>query len=136
MTNAEINPGSYPLLESVLRQKGLAPQGIYKCRDAARVFDASERTIQQWVRDGKLRCRDLPARANSFRRIWKSSSKKPEANLSETEASRTDEWCRMSLRLSQRYPVLRDHVATCRHFRLLYTVSLYTTSGIPQCIMI
>ena len=62
MTNVEIQSGSYPLLESVLKQKGLALQGIYKYRDAARVFDASERTIQQWVRDGKLRCRDLPAR--------------------------------------------------------------------------
>jgi hypothetical protein len=59
-TNSESEPVRYPLLESVLRQKGRSLQGIYKYKDAAEIFDASVRTIQQWVRDRKLRCRDLP----------------------------------------------------------------------------
>jgi transposase len=61
-SNSESQPIRYPLLESLLRQKGLSLQGIYKYKDAAEIFDASVRTIQQWVRDRKLRCRDLPAR--------------------------------------------------------------------------
>ena len=61
-TNSESQPTRYPLLESLLAQKGLSLQGIYKYKDAARIFGASVRTIQQFVRDDKLRCRDLPAR--------------------------------------------------------------------------
>ena len=61
-TNSESQPIRYPLLESLLRQKGLPLKGIYKYQDAAQIFDASVRTIQQYVRDGNLRCRDLPAR--------------------------------------------------------------------------
>jgi NADPH-dependent curcumin reductase CurA len=60
--NSEDQPGLYPLLEALLKEKGLALKGIYKYKDAAEIFGASVRTIQQWVRDGKLRCRDLPAR--------------------------------------------------------------------------
>jgi len=60
--NSESQPGRYPLLESLLRQKGRALQGIYKYKDTAEIFDASVRTIQQFVRDGKLRGRDLPGR--------------------------------------------------------------------------
>jgi hypothetical protein len=61
-TNSEGQPKRYPLLESLLRQKGLSLQGIYTYQDAARIFGASVRTIQQYVRDGKLRSRGLPAR--------------------------------------------------------------------------
>lgn len=61
-TNSESQPKRYPLLESLLRQKGLSLKGIYKYQDAAQIFGASVRTIQQFVRDDKLRCRDLPAR--------------------------------------------------------------------------
>jgi len=61
-TNSESQPIRYPLLESVLKQKGLHLQGIYKYRDVTPIFDASVRTIQQWVRDGKLQCRDMPGR--------------------------------------------------------------------------
>jgi excisionase family DNA binding protein len=50
------------LLEEVLKEKRLPLKGIYTYKDAAQIFGASVRTIQQWVRDGKLRCRDLPAR--------------------------------------------------------------------------
>ena len=60
--NSESQPIRYPSLESLLRQKGLPLKGIYKYQDAAQIFDASVRTIQQYVRDGELRCRDLPAR--------------------------------------------------------------------------
>ena len=60
-TNSESQPTRYPLLESLLAQKGLSLQGIYKYKDAARIFGASVRTIQQYVRDRKLPCRDLPA---------------------------------------------------------------------------
>jgi hypothetical protein len=52
----------YSLLEPILRQKGLALQGIYTNRDAARIFGVSVRTIQDWCRDGKLVSRDLPGR--------------------------------------------------------------------------
>jgi hypothetical protein len=50
------------LLESLMKQKNLPLKGIYKYKDAAQIFDASVRTIQQYVRDEKLRSRDLPAR--------------------------------------------------------------------------
>ena len=61
-SNSESQASDYPLLQSLLRQKGRALQGIYKYKNAAEIFGASVRTIQQFVRDGKLRCRDLPAR--------------------------------------------------------------------------
>jgi excisionase family DNA binding protein len=62
MTDSNTSSGSYSLLEAILRQKGLTPQGIYTGRDAARIFGVSVRTIQDWCRDGKLRSRDLPGR--------------------------------------------------------------------------
>jgi hypothetical protein len=37
-TNSESQPIRYPLLESLLRQKGLSLQGICKCRDATQIF--------------------------------------------------------------------------------------------------
>jgi hypothetical protein len=55
-------PGLYPLLESLLKIKGLSLKAIYKMRDAAKLFDVSTRTLQDWVRDDKLRARDLPGR--------------------------------------------------------------------------
>jgi hypothetical protein len=62
MTNSSTSISSYPLLESILRQKGLTLQGIYSGGDAARIFGVSIRTIQDWCREGKLRARDLPGR--------------------------------------------------------------------------
>jgi hypothetical protein len=62
MTDPSTSIGNYPLLEPILRQKGLAPQGIYSGRDAARIFGVSVRTIRDWCREGKLRSRDLPGR--------------------------------------------------------------------------
>jgi len=59
--NAESRP--YPLLQPLLEQKSLGLKGIYTIRDAATIFGVSRRTIQEWVRDGKLMARDLPGRA-------------------------------------------------------------------------
>ncbi len=66
--NADQTPGSigksvpYPLLESLLRQKGLSLKGIYTVPDVAMIFDVSKRTIQDWGKQGKLIERDLPGR--------------------------------------------------------------------------
>ena len=54
----EKKPGKYSLLESVLAAKWLPDKGIWTIRDVADIFGVSPRTIQQWVRDGKLRLRD------------------------------------------------------------------------------
>jgi transposase len=62
MNDPGISTSSYPLLEPILKQKGLTLQGIYTGADAARIFGVSIRTIQDWCREGKLRARDLPGR--------------------------------------------------------------------------
>jgi hypothetical protein len=54
--------GRYPLLEELLRQKGLRLLGIYKYKDASAIFDVSLGTIKQWCREDKLRSRNLPGR--------------------------------------------------------------------------
>ena len=53
---------SFPLLESLLRLRGLDLKPIYTIPDAAQIFGTSKRTIQEWVRDGRLAARDLPGR--------------------------------------------------------------------------
>lgn len=53
---------SFPLLESLLRLRGLDLKPIYTIPDAAQIFGTSKRTIQEWVRDGRLATRDLPGR--------------------------------------------------------------------------
>jgi hypothetical protein len=55
--------GRYPLLEALLEEKGLSLQGTYTNRDVANIFIVSVRTIQEWVRNSKIRARDLPGRA-------------------------------------------------------------------------
>jgi excisionase family DNA binding protein len=62
MTDSSTSISPYPLLEPILRQKGLTLKGIYTGGDAARIFGVSVRTIQDWCREGKLRSRDLPGR--------------------------------------------------------------------------
>jgi hypothetical protein len=52
----------YPLLVALLIQKGLPMKGIWTLGDVAEIFDVSKRTIQDWIRDGKLIPRDLPGR--------------------------------------------------------------------------
>jgi Helix-turn-helix domain len=62
MGDQENQSGGFPLLESILRQKGLSLLGIYRYRDASRILGTSVRTIQEWCRDKKLRRRNLPGR--------------------------------------------------------------------------
>ena len=52
----------FPLLQTILGQKGLRLQGIYTGRDVANIFGVGKRTIQEWIFDGKLPARDLPGR--------------------------------------------------------------------------
>jgi Helix-turn-helix domain len=52
----------YPLLEALLRQRGLQLLPIYKIGDAASVFGVSPRTVHDWIADGRLCARDLPGR--------------------------------------------------------------------------
>src|SRR5439155_26001813 len=52
----------YPLLEGLLEAKGLSRLGTYTHRDAAEIFECSIRALQERIREGKLRARDLPGR--------------------------------------------------------------------------
>lgn len=52
----------FPLLDDLLKQKGLQRKGIYTNRDAAEIFGVVPRTIQQWSADGTLPARNLPRR--------------------------------------------------------------------------
>ena len=52
----------FPLLQTLLEQRGVAPKGIYTSRDAAQLFDVSVRTIQDWISDRKINARRLPGR--------------------------------------------------------------------------
>lgn len=49
----------YALLEALLAQLGLVLKGLYTISDAAQIFGVSRRTIQDWIRDGKLNARNL-----------------------------------------------------------------------------
>ena len=51
-----------PLLERLLFEKGLPLLGTYTVGDAARIFGVKKRTIHEYIRQGKLRARDLPGR--------------------------------------------------------------------------
>ena len=52
----------FPLLEAILAARGLTLKAIYTNRDAAEIFAISVRTVQDWIRDHKLTCRNLPGR--------------------------------------------------------------------------
>jgi hypothetical protein len=54
--------GRYPLLEALLAANGLRMKGVWTLADVAGIFDASKRTIQDWIKDEKLVDRHLPAR--------------------------------------------------------------------------
>jgi excisionase family DNA binding protein len=56
----EPTPARFPLLESVLANRGLQPCAIYSLREAAKVFGVSSRTLQDWISGKKLRARKLP----------------------------------------------------------------------------
>jgi transposase len=55
--------GKYPLLEALLDEKGLSLKGTYTNRDVAKIFGVSVRTIQDWIRNGDFKPRNLPGRA-------------------------------------------------------------------------
>jgi len=46
--------GKYPLLQNLLAAEGLSDKGLWTVRDVAKLFGVHARTIQQWIRDGKL----------------------------------------------------------------------------------
>jgi hypothetical protein len=50
---------SYPLLEALVAQLGLTLKGRYTLKDAAQILGVSVRTLQDRIRNGKLRGRDL-----------------------------------------------------------------------------
>jgi excisionase family DNA binding protein len=49
----------YPLLEALLAQLNFAMKGRYTLKDAAQILGVSVRTVQDRIRDGKLRARNL-----------------------------------------------------------------------------
>ncbi len=53
---------AYPLLEALLKLKGLVLKGIYTIREVAEIFGVSKRTIQDWVHEGRMTSRNLPGR--------------------------------------------------------------------------
>lgn len=53
----------FPLLDALLREKGLSLKGIYTNHDLADIFGVAIRTIQEWSRTQKLKPRNLPGRA-------------------------------------------------------------------------
>ena len=73
MTTPQPTVGRYPLLETLLSEKSFSFKGLYTNCDAATIFAVSSRTIQQWVRDGKLHARNLPGRGRFLRRTSKTS---------------------------------------------------------------
>ena len=62
MNSETTNSSRYPLLEDLVKEKGLQLKGIYTNRDAARIFGVVPRTIQEWCYVGKLSARNLPGR--------------------------------------------------------------------------
>jgi hypothetical protein len=57
------NEPKYPLLEEMLRIKGLKLQATYTNADVASLFETSVRTIQSRTADGTLNSRKLIGRA-------------------------------------------------------------------------
>lgn len=62
MSDDRLRPVIYPLLEALLRAKGLSVQGIYTYRDVTDIFDCSKRALQDRIRSGQLTMRNLPGR--------------------------------------------------------------------------
>jgi hypothetical protein len=55
---------SYPMLESLLSEKGLSLKGMYTYPDLQEIFGCSKRALQAYVHDGKLNYRNLPGRGH------------------------------------------------------------------------
>jgi hypothetical protein len=77
----------FPLLEALLREKGLSLKGTYTNRDVADMFGVATRTIQEWCRNGDLKPRKLPGRARflsgDLEAFLQNSSSIPTANDSD-----------------------------------------------------
>ena len=58
-----LEPNAYPMLQEILKIKGLPIQATYTNGDIARIFDVSIRAIQDRIAAGQLCARDLPGRA-------------------------------------------------------------------------
>ena len=52
----------FPLLEQLATFRDLPLLPIYKIHDAAVLLGASVRTLNDWIRDGRLPTRELPGR--------------------------------------------------------------------------
>lgn len=52
----------FPLLESLLAERGIGARGIYTIPDVAAMFNVGRRAIQAWIHDGRLPARNLPGR--------------------------------------------------------------------------
>ncbi|HWH59904.1 MAG TPA: hypothetical protein VN682_19895 [Terriglobales bacterium] len=59
----ETNAISYPLLSGHLAMMGRSHQAIYFTRDYAAVFGMSMRTVQTYIKNGKIIPRDFRGRA-------------------------------------------------------------------------
>jgi len=81
MNNQEPKAMRYPLLEALVAQQGLKMKGIWTLRDVARLFSVSVRTIEDWIKNGKLIPRDLPGRgkflSEDLEEFLQSSRRKP-----------------------------------------------------------
>ena len=82
MNNESTNTIRYPLLEALVAQQGLIMKGIWSLRDTAKLFPTplpgehvSVRTIQDWIKDGKLVPRDLPGRGRFLPKTWRHFSR-------------------------------------------------------------
>jgi transposase len=62
MNEEKSQPVRFPLLENLLAQMNLPLRGTYTNSHVAEIFEVSVRTIQDWVRRGKLASRNLPGR--------------------------------------------------------------------------
>lgn len=71
----------YPLLEALLEAKGLRLKGTYNYGDATNIFDCSIRALQERIREGTLRVRNLPGRnkflSEDLEDFLKNSERKP-----------------------------------------------------------
>ena len=121
--NSENQASRYPLLEALLKEKGLALKGIYKYTDAAEIFGASVRTIQQYVRDGKLRCRDLPGRGRFLSEDLEAflhNSERKKATITTIREGNDARFPHISPRSVKDCPVLLDCARSCRAMHILY----------------
>ena len=62
--NPQLTKGApYPLLQALLEAKGLPLLGTFTYEFTTRIFDCSVRALQERIRSGQLRKRNLPGRA-------------------------------------------------------------------------